>query len=103
LQHVVRLHSTAHSLSLSPQPQFDQPARLASGDHLSAVCWQVAREIQIHSGLVHDHIIALYGAFEDGKHVYLVQEFAPGALPYLHTNNRGLTSLPCSPLPPVGD
>ena len=44
------------------------------------LCWQVAREIQIHSGLVHDHIIALYGAFEDGKHVYLVQEFAPGAL-----------------------
>lgn len=40
----------------------------------------MAREIQIHSGLEHDHIIALYGAFEDGKHVYLVQEFAPGAL-----------------------
>ena len=40
---------------------------------------QVAREIQIHSTLHHDHIIALYGAFEDSKHVYLVQEFAVGA------------------------
>jgi len=39
---------------------------------------QVAREIQIHSGLDHEHIVGLYGAFEDGKHVYLVQEFAPG-------------------------
>jgi serine/threonine protein kinase len=43
----------------------------------------VAREIQVHSGLVHDHIIALYGAFEDGKHVYLVQEFAPGMLSFI--------------------
>ena len=40
---------------------------------------QVAREIQIHAGLDHPHIIGLYGAFEDTKHVYLVQEFAPGA------------------------
>lgn len=40
---------------------------------------QVAREIQIHSTLHHEHIIALYGAFEDSKHVYLVQEFAVGA------------------------
>lgn len=39
---------------------------------------QVAREIQIHSGLDHEHVVELYGAFEDGKHVYLVQEFAPG-------------------------
>jgi serine/threonine protein kinase len=59
---------------------------------IMAICLQVAREIQIHSGLVHDHIIALYGAFEDGKHVYLVQEFAPGALSYLHVN-CGLISL----------
>lgn len=49
---------------------------------IGAVRVQVAREIQIHSALVHDHIIALYGAFEDGKHVYLVQEFAPGAPRY---------------------
>lgn len=41
---------------------------------------QVAREIQIHSALEHEHIITLYGAFEDGKHVYLVQEFAPGVM-----------------------
>ena len=30
--------------------------------------------------LHHEHIIALYGAFEDSKHVYLVQEYAVGAL-----------------------
>lgn len=40
---------------------------------------QVAREIQIHASLDHPHIIGLFGAFEDIKHVYLVQEFAPGA------------------------
>ena len=40
----------------------------------------MAREIEIHCMLHHEHIIALYGAFEDSKHVYLVQEFAVGAL-----------------------
>ena len=46
----------------------------------SGICEpQVAREIQIHSMLHHEHIIALYGAFEDSKHVYLVQEYAVGA------------------------
>lgn len=40
---------------------------------------QVAREIQIHSHLQHEHIIQLYGAFEDSKHVYLVQEYASGS------------------------
>jgi serine/threonine protein kinase len=39
---------------------------------------QVAREIQIHKGLDHPHIVQLYAAFEDSKHVYLVQEFAAG-------------------------
>ena len=46
---------------------------------------QVAREIQIHSHLQHEHIIQLYGAFEDSKHIYLVQEFAPGMLCYVRT------------------
>ncbi len=61
---------------------------LGEGDHKSSRCrllsrtvrlTQVAREIQIHSTLHHEHIIALYGSFEDAKHVYLVQEFAVGA------------------------
>ena len=38
----------------------------------------MAREIEIHSHLQHEHIIQLYGAFEDNKHVYLVQEYASG-------------------------
>ena len=59
----------------------------------------MAREIQIHSGLVHDHIIALYGAFEDGKHVYLVQEFAPGTSRSLHRNRGRLCCWPiCAPV-----
>ncbi len=36
------------------------------------------REVRLHASLQHDHIIQLYGAFEDDRHVYLAQEFATG-------------------------
>ena len=36
------------------------------------------REIRLHRALEHENIIALYGAFEDKDHVYLVQEHAMG-------------------------
>ena len=75
--HTVQRAGRDNSLLLA-ETSADNKASPAIG----AVRVQVAREIQIHSGLVHDHIIALYGAFEDGKHVYLVQEFAPGAPRY---------------------
>ncbi|KAK9861181.1 hypothetical protein WJX84_005607 [Apatococcus fuscideae] len=46
---------------------------------LSDLNWyQVEREIRLHAALQHEHIIQLYGAFEDEKHVYLAQEFATG-------------------------
>ena len=44
---------------------------------------QVQREIRIHSQLQHEHIIALYAAFEDAEHVYLALEYANGANPPL--------------------
>lgn len=37
------------------------------------------REIRIHGQLQHEHIIQLYGAFEDAEHVYLALEYAGGA------------------------
>ena len=40
---------------------------------------QVQREIRIHGQLQHEHIIALYAAFEDAEHVYLALEYANGA------------------------
>jgi serine/threonine protein kinase len=41
------------------------------------VCrYQVEREIRIHIQLDHVNIIKLFAAFEDEKHVYMVQEFA---------------------------
>eukprot|EP00951_Prasinocladus_malaysianus_P008429 scaffold61029_cov24-Prasinocladus_malaysianus.AAC.1 len=39
---------------------------------------QVKREVDLHCSLSHPNIIDLYGAFEDDKHYYLVQEFAYG-------------------------
>lgn len=39
---------------------------------------KVEREIRLHAALQHEHIIQLYGAFEDDRHVYLAQEFATG-------------------------
>lgn len=39
---------------------------------------QVAREIKLHSGLVHDSIIAMYAAWKDKSYVYLALEWAPG-------------------------
>jgi aurora kinase len=38
--------------------------------------YQVEREIRIHIQLDHVNIIKLFAAFEDEKHVYMVQEFA---------------------------
>lgn len=37
------------------------------------------REIRLHSELQHENIVALYAAFEDRDHVYLLQEHASGA------------------------
>lgn len=34
------------------------------------------REIRIHIAQNHDNIIKLFAAFEDEKHVYMVQEYA---------------------------
>lgn len=48
---------------------------------------QVQREIRIHGQLQHEHIIALYAAFEDAEHVYLALEYANGAC-----------MLPCDPV-----
>lgn len=50
---------------------------------------QVEREIRIHSQLDHPNIIKLYGAFEDGKHVYLVQEYAAGGDLYQELKRSG--------------
>jgi aurora kinase, other len=36
----------------------------------------VAREIEIHSSVLHPNIIKLYAAFEDADGIYLVQELA---------------------------
>ncbi|KAG2490371.1 hypothetical protein HYH03_011173 [Edaphochlamys debaryana] len=38
--------------------------------------YQVEREVRLHINLRHENIIHLYAAFEDEKHVYMVQEFA---------------------------
>ena len=46
---------------------------------LSALNWvQVERELRLHSQLQHPHIVELLAAFEDGDHVYMVQEYAEG-------------------------
>ncbi len=34
------------------------------------------REVRLHINLRHENIIHLFAAFEDEKHVYMVQEFA---------------------------
>lgn len=34
------------------------------------------REVRLHINLHHENIIHLFAAFEDEKHVYMVQEFA---------------------------
>lgn len=43
--------------------------------------FQVLREIRLHIALYHEHIINMYGAFEDEKYVYLVLEMANGVSP----------------------
>ncbi len=39
---------------------------------------QVDRELRLHARLTHPNVIALYAAFEDDDHVYLVQVWGPG-------------------------
>lgn len=39
---------------------------------------QVAKEIELHSSLVHPGLLPLYAAFEDGNGIHLVQELATG-------------------------
>ncbi|KAL6755436.1 kinase-like domain-containing protein [Haematococcus lacustris] len=38
--------------------------------------FQIFREVKLHSGLSHEHIIRLFGAFQQADQVVLVQEFA---------------------------
>lgn len=40
--------------------------------------FQLAREICLHVKTLHPHIIDLYSAWKDAKHVYLLLEWAPG-------------------------
>ncbi|KAK9834350.1 hypothetical protein WJX84_004182, partial [Apatococcus fuscideae] len=57
---------------------------------LSDLNWyQVEREIRLHAALQHEHIIQLYGAFEDERHVYLAQEFATGGDLYEELKRSG--------------
>jgi aurora kinase len=59
---------------------------------LSNLNWyQVDRELRLHSALGHENIIALYAAFEDADHVFLVQEYAAGMPP------EGQALLVCTP------
>lgn len=50
---------------------------------------QVAREIEIHSSVLHPNIIKLYAAFEDADGIYLVQELAPKGDLYLELSRHG--------------
>ena len=37
---------------------------------------QIFREVRVHSSLCHENVIKLYGAFQQGDQVVLVQEYA---------------------------
>ena len=39
---------------------------------------QVAREVQLHSTLVHEGVIAMYAAWKDPTYVYMAIEWAAG-------------------------
>ena len=39
---------------------------------------QISREIRLHSGLVHEGVIAMYAAWKDSHHVYMAIEWAAG-------------------------
>ncbi|EFJ45397.1 serine/threonine protein kinase [Volvox carteri f. nagariensis] len=51
--------------------------------------YQVAREITIHSGLDHKHIIQLWAAFEDQYGIYLVFEYASKGDVFTEVERRG--------------
>ncbi|GFR43872.1 hypothetical protein Agub_g5001, partial [Astrephomene gubernaculifera] len=51
--------------------------------------FQVAREITIHSGLDHKHIIQLWAAFEDQYGIYLVFEYASKGDVFTEVERRG--------------
>lgn len=38
---------------------------------------QVAREVIMHAGLAHESIVAMYAAWKDRSHVFIVMEWAP--------------------------
>jgi len=65
--------------------------------HMENLCelnhYQVYREIRVHAGLQHQHIIALFCAFQEGNDVVLVQEYAEGGDLYrlLHKNGGRLS------------
>ena len=46
------------------------------------------REIEIHSRLVHKHILRCYGYFQDSKHIYIILQFA--------SNGTSLSKMPFS-------
>ena len=50
---------------------------------------QVFREIQIHAKMRHEHIVELFGAFEDSSAFYLIMEYAPGGDLYSHFKRSG--------------
>lgn len=44
---------------------------------MSACRYQVAREIRMHSQLLHDNIIRLYCAWKDSQFIHVAEEYAP--------------------------
>jgi hypothetical protein len=42
------------------------------------ILWQVSREIQLHTNLIHDSVIAMYAAWKDSSHVDMAIEWAAG-------------------------
>ena len=64
---------------------------------------QVAREVQLHSRLCHDSIIAMYAAWQDKDYVFILLEWAAGVRAWGGTSNNPGTSnhtacLPAWPL-----
>ncbi|GKT16058.1 Aurora kinase A [Aduncisulcus paluster] len=58
---------------------------------------QVGREIDIQSHLAHEHILGLYGCFEDERRIYLILEYAGGGELYKKlTDQKKFPEAECS-------
>lgn len=71
--------SKTHALpsASSPLPPAAHPAlTLLVRPPLLPPTLQIFREVKLHSSLSHEHIIRLFGAFQQADQVVLVQEFA---------------------------